>query len=72
MQDPDEFEAAGSFRDWDRWADLRKIRVPTLLLVGRHDTMDVADIEKMWKAVRRSRVSVCENGCHLSMYDDQD
>jgi proline iminopeptidase len=71
MQGPNEFVVNGTFRDWDRWADLRKIRLPTLLSVGRHDTMKVADIERMGKAIRRSRVSICENGSHLSMYDDQ-
>jgi proline iminopeptidase len=71
MQGPNEFVVNGTFRDWDRWADLRKIRVPTLLSVGRHDTMKVADIERMGRAIRRSRVSICENGSHLSMYDDQ-
>jgi len=72
MQGPNEFVISGTFRDWDRWTDLRKIRVPTMLSVGRYDTMNAADIERMGKAIQRSRVSVCENGGHLSMYDDQD
>ena len=33
--------------------------------------MKVADIERMGRSIRRSRVSICENGSHLSMYDDQ-
>ena len=71
MQGPNEFVVTGTFRDWDRWKDLRRINVPTLLSVGRHDTMSVADIERMGRAIPRSRVSVCENGSHLAMYDDQ-
>ncbi len=71
MQGPNEFVVTGTFRDWDRWRDLRKLKVPTLLSVGRHDTMRVSDIERMGEAIPRSRVSVCENGSHLAMYDDQ-
>ena len=71
MQGPNEFIVNGTFKDWDRWNDLPKIHVPTLLLVGRHDTMSVADIQRMGRAIPRSRVAVCENGSHLGMWDDQ-
>ena len=71
MQGPNEFVVNGTFKDWDRWADLPKITVPTLLIVGRYDTMSVADIQKMGKAIPRSRVAICENGSHLCMWDDQ-
>jgi proline iminopeptidase len=72
MQGPNEFVVTGTFRDWDRWADLKLIRVPTLLFVGRFDTMSVADIQKMGELIPRSRVVVCERGSHCSMYDDQE
>ena len=49
MQGPNEFVVNGTFRDWDRRADLRESRLPTLLSVGRHDTMKVADIGRMGK-----------------------
>jgi proline iminopeptidase len=71
MQGPSEFTVTGSFKDWDRWADLPRIEVPTLLLVGRYDTMAVADIERMGSLIPGARVVVCEKGSHLSMYDDQ-
>jgi proline iminopeptidase len=71
MQGPNEFVITGNFKDWDRWKDLPRISVPTLLLVGRHDTMSVDDIRKMGRAVPHSRVAVCENGSHLGMWDDQ-
>jgi len=71
MQGPSEFSVTGNFKDWDRWADLHRIAAPTLLLVGRHDTMAVADIERMGALIPRSQVVVCENGSHLTMYDDQ-
>lgn len=72
MQGPSEFVVTGTFKDWDRWADLHQIHCPTLLSVGRFDTMRVADIERMGSLVPHSRVSICEQGSHCAMYDDQD
>jgi len=68
---PDEFVATGTAKDWNRWNDLRNIRVPTLLMVGRYDTMSVQDVQKMGRLIPNSRVVVCRNGSHLCMYDDQ-
>ena len=71
MQGPSEFTVTGTFKDWDRWADLPRIRTPTLLLVGRYDTMAVEDIERMGSLIPHAKVTICENGSHLAMYDDQ-
>ncbi len=70
MQGPNEFVVTGTFKDWDRWDDLERITVPTLLVVGRHDTMRVEDVEEMGRRMRNARVHVCENGSHLSFWDD--
>jgi proline iminopeptidase len=72
MQGPNEFVVTGTFKDWDRWADLKSINVPTLLSVGRFDTMNVADIERMGSLIPNARIAICENGSHCSMYDDQE
>jgi len=72
MQGPSEFTVTGNFKDWDRWADLPRLSMPTLLMVGRYDTMSVADIQRMGQLIPNSQVVVCENGSHLSMYDDQE
>jgi proline iminopeptidase len=72
MQGPNEFVITGNFKDWDRWDDLGRIAVPTLLVVGRHDTMRPSEIEEMGRRMPNSRVSVCENGSHLPMWDDPD
>jgi proline iminopeptidase len=72
MQGPNEFVVNGTFKDWDRWNDLKQIRIPTLLIVGRYDTMSVADIQRMGKEIPNSRVAICENGSHLANYDDQE
>ena len=72
MQGPNEFVVTGSFKDWDRWRDLDKIEVPTLVVGGRHDTMDPADIEEMARRIPHATVGICENGSHMSMWDDED
>ena len=71
MQGPNEFVVTGTFKNWDRWNELPQITVPTLLSVGRFDTMRVADIEKMGALIPSARVVICEQGSHCSLYDDQ-
>src|SRR6266496_159456 len=56
MQGPNEFVVTGNFKDWDRWKDLPQIHVPTLLIVGRHDTMSVEDIRRMGHEIGRAHV----------------
>ena len=72
MQGPSEFTVTGNFKNWNRWADLHKINVPTLLIVGRYDTMSRDDIERMGRLIPRSRVTVCDNGSHCCHFDDQE
>jgi proline iminopeptidase len=71
MQGPNEFVVVGNLKGWDRWKDLPSIKAPTLLTVGEHDEMRVADIERMGKLIPHSRVFVGK-GSHLSMWDDQE
>jgi proline iminopeptidase len=70
MQGPNEFVISGNFKNWDRWADLPKIKVPTLIIAGSKGTMNPDDIRRMGKLIPHSRV-VLTNGSHLEMYDDQ-
>lgn len=72
MQGPSEFEVTGTLKNWDRWNDLDRIEVPTLLIVGRYDTMRVSDVEKMHQLIPDSQLLICENGSHLSNWDDED
>ena len=72
MQGPSEFVPTGNLKAWDRWKMLHAINVPTLVSVGRYDEMRVADIQKMGSLIPNAHVSICENGSHLSMWDDQE
>ena len=72
MQGPNEFVVTGTFKDWDRWKDLPRITVPTLVIGARYDEMNPDDIRKMGRLLPRSRTVVLENGSHLAMWDDQE
>ena len=46
MQGNNEFVVTGNFKDWDRWADLPKIKVPTLVIGAKYDEMNPDDIRR--------------------------
>lgn len=72
MQGPSELGASGKLEDWDRTADLGKIRVPTLVIGASHDTMDPEHLRWMADELPRGRYLHCPNGSHMAMYDDQE
>ncbi len=74
MQGPSELGMSeeASLADWDRTNDLQYITVPTLVIGGRHDTMDPTFLEMMATRIPEGSSYICENGGHLAMYDDQE
>jgi proline iminopeptidase len=74
MQGPSELGMSeeASLAQWDRTSDLQHIVVPTLVLGGRHDTMDPTFLEMMATRMPSGRSYICEHGSHFSMYDDQE
>ncbi len=71
MQGPSEFGVAGRLANWDRSKDLPKIKVPTLTIGGKHDTMDPEHMQWMATQVQKGRSLICPEGSHCSMWDDQ-
>ncbi len=71
MQGPSELGARGTLEHWDRFADLPRITVPTLVVGATYDTMDPKYMESMSKQVKRGRFLLCKKGSHLCLYDDQ-
>ncbi len=71
MQGHSEFGMTGNatLKDWDVSGRLAEIRVPTLMLGGKYDTMDPKHMEWMATEVQNGR-SVTTNGSHLSQFDD--
>jgi proline iminopeptidase len=70
MQGPSEMGASGILENWDRFADLPKLTMPTLVIGAKHDTMDPAYMEKMAAQIKRGRFLLCPDGSHMAMYDD--
>ncbi len=71
MQGPSEFGASGRLVAWDRKADLRRLTMPTLVIAGRHDTMDPTHMKWVSQQVKHGSYLFCPEGSHMAMWDDQ-
>ncbi len=73
MQGPSELGIGtdAKLADWDRTDALELIKVPTLVIGARYDTMDPAHMEMMAGHLPAGRYLHCPLGSHLAMYDDQ-
>jgi len=73
MQGHSEFGMTGnaSLKNWDVTAQLKNIKVPTLVIGAKYDTMDPKHLEWMANEVQNGRFLFCANGSHCSQYDDQ-
>lgn len=71
MQGPSEFKTGGRLLNWDRKSDLPKIKVPTLTVGARFDTMDPEHMKWMSTQVQNGAYLYCPAGSHLAMWDDQ-
>jgi proline iminopeptidase len=71
MQGPSEFGISGRLTNWNVKDRLKEIKVPTLMIGAKYDTMDPKAMEEQSKLVQRGRFLYCANGSHLSMWDDQ-
>jgi len=72
MQGPSEFGISGRLEKWDRSKELGKIKVPTLVIGARYDTMDPEHMRWMATQVQNGSFLFCPNGSHMCMYDDQE
>ncbi|MEO6130201.1 MAG: proline iminopeptidase-family hydrolase [Saprospiraceae bacterium] len=72
MQGPSEFGIGGNLVNWDRKADLPKLKVPTLTIGAKNDTMDPEHMKWMATQVQHGTFLYCPNGSHMDMYDDQE
>lgn len=70
MQGPSEMGAGGRLVNWDRFNDLKKVTIPTLVISGKYDTMDPAYMARMTKQLPKGEL-LATNGGHMAMYDDQ-
>jgi proline iminopeptidase len=63
--------SSGKLERWDRSADLSSIKVPTLVIGARYDTMDPKHMEWMASQFPNGTYLYCPNGSHFALYDDQ-
>ena len=71
MQGPSEFGIGGRLANWDIKNRLKEIKVPTLTVGARYDTMDPEHMKWMSTQVQKGTYLYCPNGSHLAMWDDQ-
>ncbi len=71
MQGPNEFVIVGNFKNWERWADLPRIKTPTLVMGARYDEMDPEQMRRVSELIPSARLFISDKGSHLCMYDDQ-
>jgi proline iminopeptidase len=71
MQGPSEFGIGGRLANWDIKSRLKEIKVPTLTVGARYDTMDPEHMKWMSTQVQQGSYLNCPNGSHLAMWDDQ-
>ncbi len=71
MQGPSEFGISGKLEKWDRKADLKNVKIPTLVIGAKHDTMDPKHMEEISKILPNGSYLFCTKGSHMAFYDDQ-
>jgi proline iminopeptidase len=71
MQGPSEFGISGKLEKWDVKKDLPKIKVPTLVIGAKYDTMDPEHMRWISTQLPKGEYLYCPNGSHMCMYDDQ-
>lgn len=72
MQGPNEFVITGTYKNWDRWADLHKIKVPALVMGAKYGEMSPDQIRREGKLIPHAKTWISSRGSHLTMWDDQD
>ena len=71
MNGPNEFTIIGTLRDWDVTDRLAKIRLPTLVTVGRYDEVTPRVAESIHRGIRGSRFVRFERSAHLAMWEER-
>jgi proline iminopeptidase len=71
MQGPSEFVPGGILKDWTVWDRLKNIRVPTLTIGAKYDSMNPEEMKEMASLVQNGQYHYCPNGSHMALWDDQ-
>ena len=71
MNGPNEFTIDGVIRDWDVTDQLPRIRVPTLVTVGRYDEVTPRVAAAIHRGIRGSRLVRFEKSSHLAFWEER-
>jgi proline iminopeptidase len=71
MQGPSEFKTGGRLIHWDISTRLKEIKVPTLTIGAKYDTMEPEYMKWMSTQFPKGSYLYCPNGSHMAMWDDQ-
>ncbi|WP_394845424.1 proline iminopeptidase-family hydrolase [Pendulispora brunnea] len=71
MQGPNVMSVTGTLKNWDRWADLPRIRTRTLTIGAKYDEMPPEEMRKMATLMPNARSWISDKGAHMTMWDDQ-
>ncbi|NLO92207.1 MAG: proline iminopeptidase-family hydrolase [Elusimicrobia bacterium] len=72
MWGPSEFHANGSLTGWDIRPRLGDIKVPTLILSGRHDESTPQVSGELYKGITGAKWVIFENSSHLPHIEERD
>ena len=65
MNGPSEFTVTGTLKTWDIMDRLPEIRIPTLLIGGRHDECTPGHLAEMHRRIAGSELVIIEDASHL-------
>ena len=71
MNGPNEFTIVGRIRDWDVTDQLPKIKLRTLITVGRYDEVTPRVAESIHRGIRGSKLVRFEKSAHLAMWEER-
>jgi proline iminopeptidase len=70
MQGPNEFLYTGNLKNWNRIAEMRRMALPCLVIVGEFDELTPACALRMHQALPQSEIAVLRGCSHMPMYED--
>ncbi len=70
MWGPSEFRATGSLKNYDRTAELSKIKIPVLITAGRYDQAVPSTVRSFQLLTPGSKIVIFDNSSHMAMQEE--
>lgn len=71
MNGPNEFTITGRIRDWDVTDRLGRIRLPTLITVGRYDEVTPTVAQSIHRGIPGSKLLLFRHSSHLAFWEER-